>query len=229
MTQQQPEDRKGERTRRAILQTAAALASTDGLAPLSIGDLALATGMSKSGLFAHFGSKEELQLATVEFAREIFIEEVIRPAQAAPLGIARLWALCERWLEYCERKVFPGGCFFDATSSEFENRPGAVRDRIVEIVRQWLRQLEQNARAAREDGQLGADVDPGQLAFELYALASGANWHYQTFGERRAFERARAAIGTRLARPASGRAKRSARAVTKRGLPKSNGRAKTLA
>ncbi len=224
-----PEDRKGERTRRAILQTAAALASTDGLAPLSIGDLAQATGMSKSGLFAHFGSKEELQLATVEFAREVFIEHVIRPAQSAPPGIARLWALCERWLEYSERKVFPGGCFFDATSSEFENRPGAVRDRIVEIVRQWMRQLEQNARAARDDGQLGGDADPAQLAFELYALASGANWSYQTFGDRRAFERARTAIGGRLARPVARRTRRPAAASPKRSSQKANGRARTHA
>src|SRR4051812_1048654 len=122
--------RKGERTRRAILETASALASQHGLDSLSMGGLADATGMSKSGLFAHFGSKEELQLATVEYAADVFTREVIDPARAAPRGVARLWALCDGFLSYLEREVFPGGCFFGATSSEFKNRPGPVRDRI---------------------------------------------------------------------------------------------------
>ena len=130
--------RKGERTRRAILSTAAALASQDGLEPLSIGRLAEATGMSKSGLFAHFGSKEELQLATVDHAAELFVREVIAPAREAPRGLARVWALCENMIDYAERQVFPGGCFFAAASFEFNRRPGAVRDRIQHMLATWV-------------------------------------------------------------------------------------------
>ena len=120
---------KGERTRTAILDTAAALASEHGLEPLSIGGLAAAANMSKSGVFAHFGSKEDLQLATVDHAAAIFVREVIEPARAAPRGIARIWALLDGFLDYLEREVFAGGCFFATTSVEFKNRPGVVRFR----------------------------------------------------------------------------------------------------
>ena len=121
---------KGQRTRNSILEVAAALATEEGLEPLSIGRLAEATAMSKSGLFAHFGSKEELQLATVDHAAKLFVGEVIDPARGAPKGLARIWALCDHMIGYSERQVFPGGCFFAATSFEFNNRPGPVRDRI---------------------------------------------------------------------------------------------------
>src|ERR1043166_4628074 len=122
---------QGERTRRAILETAVHIASAEGLEGLTIGRLATELSMSKSGLFAHFGSKEELQLATVEAARDIFVREVIRPAFEAPKGVARLWGLCDVWLEYVRREVFRGGCFFAAAAAEFDGRPGAVRDRIA--------------------------------------------------------------------------------------------------
>src|SRR5918998_4343853 len=103
---------RGGRTRHAILTRAAELATQEGLEPLSIGRLADATGMSKSGLFAHFGSKEELQLATVDHAASLFVDEVIAPAREAPKGLARVWALCDHMVDYAERQVFPGGCFF---------------------------------------------------------------------------------------------------------------------
>src|SRR6266545_3560362 len=143
---------KGERTRQAILDTAAALATREGLEPLSIGRLAEATGMSKSGLFSHFGSKEELQLATVEHAAAVFDDEVIGPAREAPRGVARVWALCERMIGYTERQVFPGGCFFAAASFEFNNRPGPVRDRIEEMLRSWRSYLEHAVEQARDPG-----------------------------------------------------------------------------
>src|SRR6476646_7600815 len=117
---------KGERTRQAILTTAADLATKEGLEPLSIARLAEATGMSKSGLFAHFGSKEELQLATVDHAAALFVDEVIAPARSAPRGVARVWTLCDNMVDYSERQVFPGGCFFASTSFEFNNKPGPV-------------------------------------------------------------------------------------------------------
>src|ERR687886_775312 len=149
---------KGARTRRTILDTAAALATQEGLELLSIGRLAEATGMSKSGLFAHFGSKEELQLATVDHAAKMFVDEVIAPAREAPRGLARVWALCDHMIDYAERQVFPGGCFFAATSSEFNNRPGAVRDRIEHMLRMWLSYLEHAVEQAQETGELDRAV-----------------------------------------------------------------------
>lgn len=189
---------KGERTRQTILDTAAALATREGLDPLSIGRLAEATGMSKSGLFAHFGSKEELQLATVDHAAAVFVREVIEPAREAPLGLARVWALCDRMIGYTERQVFPGGCFFAAASFEFNNRPGPVRDRIVAMLRSWTSYLEHAVEQARESGELRADADAHEIAFQLDAFAQSANAQFQLFRDPRVFDDARRAIRERL-------------------------------
>src|SRR5580693_5305898 len=157
----------GARTRTAILQTAADLASVDGLDGLSIGRLATELAMSKSGLFAHFGSKEELQLATIEEARQRYAQEVIEPACAAGSGIGRLHALCEAFLSYLERAVFPGGCFFASAMAEFDSKePGPVRDRIAQCQDQWMNTLERAARQAQDRQELRADADLRQLAFE---------------------------------------------------------------
>src|ERR1700680_1932895 len=129
---------RGERTHGEILATAVDLGSREGLEGLTIGGLATHAGVSKSGLFAHFGSKQELQLATIEAARAIFLKEVIEPAFTAPAGLARLSAALAAWLAYFRRAVFPGGCFFQAASLEFDGRPGPVRDRVVEVMSQWL-------------------------------------------------------------------------------------------
>ena len=123
----------GERTRSAILRAAASLATVDGLEGLSIGNLAAATGISKSGLYAHFGSKQELQLATVDEAERILQAEVVQPALAARPGLAQLAAVCEAYFSYVERRVFPGGCFFAATALEMGTRPGPVKDRVAAI------------------------------------------------------------------------------------------------
>ena len=123
----------GERTRAMILRAAASLATVDGLEGLSIGNLATATGISKSGLYAHFGSKQELQLATVDEAERILTAEVIQPALAARPGVAQLAAVCEAYFSYVERRVFPGGCFFAATALEMGTRPGPVKDRVAAI------------------------------------------------------------------------------------------------
>ncbi len=189
---------KGQRTRNSILEVAAALATEEGLDPLSIGRLADATQMSKSGLFAHFGSKEELQLATVEHAAKLFVAEVIDPARSAPKGLARVWALCDHMIGYAERQVFPGGCFFAATSFEFNNRPGPVRDRIEEMIRSWLSYLEHAVEQAQEAGELDAKISAREIAFQLDAFAQASNAQYQLFRDPQVFDDARRAVRERL-------------------------------
>jgi AcrR family transcriptional regulator len=189
---------KGQRTRNSILEVAAALATEEGLEPLSIGRLAEATSMSKSGLFAHFGSKEELQLATVDHAAKLFVAEVIDPARSAPKGLARIWALCDHMIGYSERQVFPGGCFFAATSFEFSNRPGPVRDRIEEMIRSWLSYLEHAVQQAQAAGELDPNASAREVAFQLDAFAQASNAQYQLFRDPQVFDDARRAIQQRL-------------------------------
>ena len=189
---------KGERTRHAILTRAPSWRPQEGLEPLSIGRLAEATDMSKSGLFAHFGSKEELQLATVDHAAALFREEVIAPARAAPKGLARVWALCDHMVDYSERQVFPGGCFFACTSAEFNHRPGPVRDRIVEMVGTWLSYLEHAVEQAQQAGELDQTLSAREIAFQLDSFAQAANAQYQMFRDEQVFAEARRAVRERL-------------------------------
>jgi AcrR family transcriptional regulator len=180
------------------LRAAVNLASVEGLEGLTIGHLADELKMSKSGLFAHFGSKEELQLATVAMAREIFVAHVIRPSLARPAGMPRLLALCDSWLEHVELRVFEGGCFFTAASFEFDSRPGAVRESIVAAMREWLRTLSRAVDEARKAGHLDQSVHPQQFAFEIYSLAIGAHWGHQLLGDKKALSNVRAAILERI-------------------------------
>jgi AcrR family transcriptional regulator len=189
---------RGERTRRQILDAAVDIASVEGLEGLSIGGLALRLGMSKSGLFAAYGSKVDLQLATVDRAAEIFVEEVVRRALAAPRGLPRLWSLCDSWLDYAERQVFRGGCFFAAASAEFDGRPGPVRERIAAHMKDWVEMLAGAVRRAQQEGHLRADTDADQIAFEVHSLGLGANWAYQLFRDAPAFDRARRAFKARI-------------------------------
>jgi AcrR family transcriptional regulator len=189
-----PRLRAGQRTLRQILAAAVEIASVEGLEGLTIGRLADELEMSKSGLFAHFGSKEKLQLATIDAAREIFIEEVVRPALRQPRGIARLEALCRRWISYSERKVFRGGCFFAAAAAEFDSRPGPIRDRIAVEMLGWLKALETAVRKAMDTGELDPKTDAAQLAFEIHALMTAANFTSQLFGQKRSYQRAKVAI-----------------------------------
>ena len=195
------EPTKGERTRAAILDKAAAVATEVGLEGLSIGQLADATGMSKSGLYAHFGSKRDLQLATIEAARQTFVEEVMRPALRSPKGVERLLAVCGTYLSHVERRVFPGGCFFSAAAVDIGTRPGPVHDAIVAQQLEWLSLLERLAREAMECGDLAQDIDPAQLAFELQALLVAANTAFILRGDTGAFARSLDAIRTRLQAP----------------------------
>src|SRR5262245_27825399 len=159
--------------------------------------------MSKSGLFAHFGSKEDLQVATVEAARAIFIREVIRPAFDTAQGLVRLWQLCDIWLSYVQSGVFRGGCFFAAAAAEFDSRPGPVRDRIAEIMKEWLSTLRNAIIEAQDAGQLDKEIDATQLAFEFNSLELGANWAFPLHGDLKAFSRAPEAIRERVGRYAT--------------------------
>ena len=188
---------RGLRTRRAILRKAVNLASVEGLEGLTIGRLASVLRISKSGLFAHFGSKEDLQCAVVDEAREIFVEKVVRPAYQFQ-GLKRLRALCENWLVYGEERVFPGGCFFSAASLEFDDRPGRVREQIVGLMRRWLGNLEHAAREAQSAGEISKEADVRQLAFEIQALAMGANWSSRLFRDPNVFSSVRSAILRRI-------------------------------
>ena len=165
----------GERTRGAILRAAASLATIDGLEGLSIGHLAAATGMSKSGLYAHFGSKQELQLATVEEADRIFQDEVVQPALAAPPGRAQLVAVCEAFFDYLRRRTFPGGCFFAAAALEMGTRPGPVKKRVAALQAGFAALIRGFAAAALEQHELPAREDPDRLAFELHGIMLAAD------------------------------------------------------
>ena len=188
---------RGIKTRRAILSRAVSLASVEGLESLTIGRLASALHMSKSGLFAHFGSKEELQCSAVDAASEIFVGQVIRPASGLR-GLRRLRSLCDHWFRYAELRAMPGGCFFTAASLEFDDRPGRVRDRIVELMQQWLDHLERTIREAQAEGEIRSDVDPRQMAFEIHSMAMGANWRSRLFKDATAFASTRRAIQSRF-------------------------------
>jgi AcrR family transcriptional regulator len=188
---------RGDRTRRAILDEAVQIASAEGLEGLSIGRLAEALGVSKSGLFAHFGSKVDLQVETVRAARDVFMEEVLGAASVEG-GIQEIFSLTDAWLDYMEREVFRGGCFLVAASVEFDSRPGPVRDEIAGFVSEWLMALETAIVDAQEAGHVSLEVDAQQLAFELHSLCMGANWAFQLYHDGAAFERARSAIRRRL-------------------------------
>jgi AcrR family transcriptional regulator len=196
----------GERSRQAILKESAKLASVVGLEGLSIGALADRLGISKSGLYAHFGSKEELELATIGAAGEIFDVEVMRPALSAPPGRARLIALCTAFLAHIERRTFPGGCFFAAVAVEFDSRSGRVRDEIATFLRAWEALIEQLVREARAAGEIDRDADVAQLAFEVEAMLVAANSRLLMTGDARTLARARAGIDAVLDRHGAGTA-----------------------
>ena len=188
----------GERTRSAILRTAASLATVDGLEGLTIGNLAVATGISKSGLYAHFGSKQELQLATVDEAERILDAEVIQPALAAHPGLAQLAAVCEVFFSYLERRVFPGGCFFAATALEMGTRPGPVKERVAAIQSGFVALLRAFAETAIEQHELPAREDPDRLAFELHAILLGADTKFVLHDDPAILDLARQIVHQRL-------------------------------
>jgi AcrR family transcriptional regulator len=187
----------GQRSRAAILREAARLATVEGLDGLSLARLASAVGMSKSGLFAHFGSKEELQLATIDAASAIFDELVIEPAAETAAGLPRLRAYVERFLDHVEQAVFPGGCFFVSAMGELDTHPGPVRDGAMAFSQRWLTLLAEQVAAAQAAGELGP-ADPPQIAFELNAYMVLGNMQFVASGDSSALDRVRHAVDSRL-------------------------------
>jgi AcrR family transcriptional regulator len=188
---------RGEKTRQAILSHASKLASAEGLEAVSLQRLATDLGISKSGLFAHFGSKEELQLATVEEAARVFT------GLKTPAGLGRVWALCNAFLSYLSRGVFPGGCFFEAALAEFDSKPGRVRDAVVQTRGYWVASLARAIREAKPAGDVQPEADAEQVAWELGSLLVGANSSFVQDGGTVGIERARRAIRERLERIAT--------------------------
>ena len=188
----------GERSRTAILEEAARLATIEGLEGLSIARLADRVGMSKSGLFAHFGSKEELQLATIDAATAVFEASVVEPALLETQGLVRLRAFVDTYLRYVETDVFPGGCFFAAALMEMNMQPGLVRERLVAVFDSWLGRLASTVRDAQAAGEVDSAVDADQLAFELEAAFFLANAQFVVKRTREPLDRARHTIEQRL-------------------------------
>jgi AcrR family transcriptional regulator len=178
-------------TRAAVTRTAVERASVEGLEGLTIGGLADEAEMRKSSVFSLFGSKEELQLATLDAAAEQFVAEVWERAAGERPGLPRLLALCESWLDYHRREVMPGGCFLTTATVEYDARPGPLRDATAKTMRRWLRALEREAAVAIEAGDLPADTDPADVAFELNALAAAASYGFQLWRDPEVFARAR--------------------------------------
>ncbi|MES9536150.1 TetR/AcrR family transcriptional regulator [Actinomadura sp. NPDC000600] len=165
---------RGARARRTVTRHAVDVASMEGLDGLSFGRLATDLQVSKSGIQTLFGTKQNLHLATVEAARELFVDAVVRPAQTAPAGVARVRALTEHWIEYAEKPLFTGGCFWAANLPDFDSRPGPVRDALAHQRRQWLALLEREMRDAMEAGEIGP-LDPDLAAFQVDAVLNAAN------------------------------------------------------
>ena len=188
----------GERSRQTILHEAAQLATVEGLGGLSLSRLAEAVGMSKSGLFAHFRSKEELQLATIETASALFAEQVVEPALTASTGLERLRRLSENFLQHVEGGVFPGGCFFASVAAEMDTHPGPIRDLAIQLVDDWFALLTTAVRDAQAEGTIDASEDPEQLAFELDANLLLANAQFVISQDPAPINRARRALERRL-------------------------------
>ena len=188
----------GERSRTAILDEAARLATVEGIGGLSLSRLADSVGLSKSGLFAHFGSKEELQLETVETANAIFDTQVVKPALSATSGLERLRRLTDGYLRYVQGGTFPGGCFFATVLVEVSMQPGPVRERLLAFLEDWLGRLEAAVREAQREGDIDPAEDAAQLAFELESSLFLANTQWSVAQSAEPIERARQAIERRL-------------------------------
>jgi AcrR family transcriptional regulator len=178
-------------TRTAVTEAAVDRASVEGLEGLTIGGLAGEVKMRKSSVFSLFGSKQDLQLATLEAAIQQFRDEVWGPVADEEPGMARLLALCDSWLAYHEREVMPGGCFLTTATVEFDARPGPLRDAVADTMNRWLSVLEREVAVASDAGDLPADTQPADVAFQLNALAAAASYGFQLSRDPEVFERAR--------------------------------------
>jgi AcrR family transcriptional regulator len=193
---------EARRTRADLLARGLAIASVDGLEGLTIGRLAAEAGMSKSGVLGQFGSKENLQLAVIDTAAAVFAREVTEPVlRHTPVGMPRLLALCAHWVSYLERGIFPGGCFFTAVATEFDDRDGPVRVAIAALNEMWQRGLRRHVLLAARAGDLPPDTDPDQLVFELTGQVLALNHALRLTRDRTAPERTRRAMSRLLGRP----------------------------
>ena len=205
---------KGEQTRTAILDEALEIASKLGLEGLTIGSLADATGMSKSGLFAHFGSREELQLAVLEHAAQLYGEKVFVPVLKIERGLPRLRALFERWLDWTIESGLPGGCIMISTAIEYDDRPGPIRDAAIENQHRGNAITQKAVRLAIEEGHLIPGTEPEQISFEMLGIVLASHNHRRLLGDKEARKRALTAFNqliSRHATPARARARLAAR------------------
>ncbi|MEU3689741.1 TetR/AcrR family transcriptional regulator [Streptomyces narbonensis] len=196
---------RGNQTRRLVLGRTMDIASVEGLEGLSLGRIATELELSKSGVFALFGSKEELQLATVRAAVAVFAEQVVNPLKDTPPGAERVQALCRNWLTYSSDRVFSGGCFFYAVSAEFDARTGPVHDAVARARLDWTAYMERTLSEARAVGDFSEDLDVDQLAFEVIALMEAANAQSVLLGDTRAYGRAERGVTARLRSSATDR------------------------
>ncbi|PAZ12642.1 TetR family transcriptional regulator [Streptomyces sp. SA15] len=197
-TQEDGRIARGNQSRQLILRRAVDIASVDGLQGLSLGQLANELQLSKSGVFALFGSKEDLQLATIRAAITVYLEHVVQPARDLPSGVGRLWRLCTAWLTYSKERVFPGGCFFFAVSAEYDAREGKIHDTLAAARTNWFTYLEQTVREAQLAGEIDGDTDVPQLVFEIVALLEMANAESVLHNEFTCYDKAAKAILNRL-------------------------------
>lgn len=189
---------RGDASRRVVLARATELASVEGLDGLSIGRLAAVASVSKSGVATLFGTKEQLQLATVAAARERLLETVVQPARAEPRGIRRVVAIFDHWIAYSRDRVFPGGCFFAAAGADVDAKSGAVHDAVAVAVDDWYDYLAVSIGYAVAQGELDAVADAEQLAFECGALLENANTRSVMSGSNEPYGRARRGLASRL-------------------------------
>ena len=189
--------RADKNTEELILQVAIDLTSRQGLDKLTIGQLAAAMKMSKSGVFAHFGSKETMQLMILDKVVDLFIAKIIEPARASQ-NYLLVWNYCDKWLNYIQEDVFPGGCFLLSVANEYSNLDGTIHDKVIEINQNWYLTLTRAVKQAIDDGQLSPELDTESLVFELSSLVVGANWAHTTLGSIQATHYARLSIWQRL-------------------------------
>ncbi len=195
---------KGEKTRKKILAKAVSLASITGLEDLTIGKLAKATKLSKSGLFAHFNSKKNLQEQVVETVSELFMKEVMNPAIREPRGIPRIRAIFRNWKDWIDGGSVPGGCLTIASALEFDDRPGVVREKIVEMVQDLLDMLSKAARIAVYEGHFNQKTDPRQFSYEFVSLVCGYHMHSRLLYDPKSEERSEQALDRLIAEYSSG-------------------------
>ncbi|MFE5661759.1 TetR/AcrR family transcriptional regulator [Streptomyces sp. NPDC056517] len=196
---------RGNQTRRLVLGRTMDIASVEGLDGLSLGRIATELQLSKSGVFALFGSKEELQLSTIRAAAAVFTENVVTPLKDVPPGARRVRELCRNWLAYSSDRVFAGGCFFYAVSAEFDARTGPVHDAVAQTRRDWNAYVETSLTEAQAVGDFAADLDVEQLAFEVIALMEAANAQSVLLGDPQTYDRAERGITARLRASATDR------------------------